>query len=242
ILQAIETLEQVAIDRRHHDSLAPLVDSRLSELSQIAVEKFQKETGIIVSDRPPDGGWNSREMNDWVRLLRTRSNQDRCDLVRLAYAVSISRLSLMKPSVPSPPSFPLEDDERETPEYAQDVQRALWEFRYFWVLRADAPWSARECMDFTYPKFSVVHEARMRLEFIESGGESGNTRIFRWPVGRAKKMCGRPLHTHYADHLAIKDPAREINADPIELGRILDPSAYEKALRELEQKSLRNLN
>ncbi|MBU6376199.1 MAG: hypothetical protein KGQ59_09405, partial [Bdellovibrionales bacterium] len=228
ILQAIETLEQVAIDRRQHDSLAPLVDSRLSELSQIAIEKFQKETGIMVSDRPSDGGWNAREMNEWARLLRTRSNQERCDLLRLAYSVSISRLSLMKPSISNPPSFPLQDQEREAPEYDQDVQRALWEFRYFWVLRADSPWSGSECMDFTYPKFSVVHEARMRLEFLESGGESGTTRIYRWPIGRAKKMCGRPFHTHYADHLAIKDPAREISADPIELGRILDPGAFEK--------------
>ncbi len=239
LLRAVEVLEQTGISKSDPDRLTAVVDERMRRLSQVATEQFERETGLAVIDKPKTQGWSTKEMQIWISALRSRSQQQRCDLVRLAYAVALSRLSLMKASIPEPPSFPIRAEHRELPEFGQDVDRALWELRYFWILQDGSSIAPRNCMDESFPAFSIIHEASARAHFIEFGASSSKGVHFqRWPVGRAVQMCGRPFHTHYADHLIDEAPGRELHVEPISLQGVRDPEELRRRLILLEERAL----
>jgi len=234
LLRTVQLLEQVGIHPAHHDEFAAILDARMRHFSSLAVESFEKEAGIPVIDPPAGAGWSTVEVSRWLAALRARPKPARCDLLRLAYAVSISRLSLMKASLAEPPSFPIGSEQAASPEFATDTARALWELRYFWVIPPDAAWIPTDCADRTFPDFSILHEARARIDFLENGATTPKASFRRWPLGRAARMCGRPFVTHYADHLALRSASRGMDLRPIQMLGIEDAAEFSRRLRELE--------
>jgi hypothetical protein len=93
----------------------------------------------------------AQEINHWIRALNSRRQDQRCDLVRLAYAQAVSRLVLMKAS---PRKL--------------DVDRALHELRLFWALAPEAPYAPRNCMDPVAADRSIAAVAQDRIRAIES--------------------------------------------------------------------------
>ncbi len=120
---------------------------RLARLSRIATARLARETGMDASS----GLSRAQEINHWIRALNSRRQEQRCDLVRLAYAQALSRMALLKGS-----------------NQRLDVDRAIHELRLFWALAPDAPYAPRNCMDPVSAERSIASVAQARLRALES--------------------------------------------------------------------------
>jgi hypothetical protein len=152
LLRRVQVLERDTVSTAD-PAQARALESRMKELSTDAARRLAQETGIRLSSKPALPGVRGQEINRWIGALQARPQEQRCDLVRLAYALAISRVSLLKSKT------------------GQTVDRALNELRLFWPLNADAPYAPRNCMSPQVPGRSIVSDAQSRLKSVERGAK-----------------------------------------------------------------------
>jgi hypothetical protein len=150
LLRSVQVLEREAASAAGSDR-ARVLESKMTELSRAAAQRLARETGIRLSTNTSLPGVRGQEINRWIGALNERTEGRRCDLVRVAYALAISRLALLKPSPTG-----------------QHVDRALNELRLFWALKPDAPYAPRNCMSPHSPDRSIASEAQLRINSLET--------------------------------------------------------------------------
>ncbi len=212
----IEDLEQIAVLTKNFDSQIPHVDYRLALAGLESAARLQKRLPFHFFEAgdkaKTSGSVISYEANMWMKYLDSVSSKEKCSSLKLYLGTSIARLTLMKASLPEAelPSFPLTEPERRLKGYSEDRTRAFWELRLFMqVPMLVSRLKGVKCMDHTFEAHTFLQEGYKRYDFLQRGynyrHDGVQTTIYRWPVGRAKQMCGRPFHTHYADMLQRDD-------------------------------------
>jgi len=211
-------LEQVSMASTLFDSLAPELDRATKEAADELALRFEARTGIGSTHYGQEVDKMAQQAA-WQNVFMTEADPlKRCEIFKLAYGVAITRLAVMKASIPDAPQRLIDVQDEKSAFYAMDLERARWELR--WVTKTaflKAMLRQVSCMDPLNPRLSLVDEVALRWQFISEGlsytTPSGKTLLVkRWPVGRARAMCGRPFNAHYFDHLLEVDPERPLDA------------------------------
>ena len=238
LLQYSELLEQTGISKTIFDQVLPLVDARFEFVRNNALE-------IIASELAAEGSFI---LSQPLRLKKRNFDSKSCTLVNALAALAIAETALLKNSATMPDDFSqqIKVSALQNPifrsAFEEAAQKARWAFRYFLDLDEKTFLGlTSHCFDFTYPDKLVAGEMFLRLKFISHGAQmNGKTLFYRWPLGRAKAMCGRPFNTHYVDHLSSVDASRSVDRvyDRVMCLAHKNPEHFEESLKDLDQKVL----
>ena len=208
LVHYLMNLEQVSVTTANcRPIMLAHLDRELIRVGSQLVARFQKEAGVQVVDRPSNGGWSMDEISNWVSTLRSSNPEKRCEMIKLAHAVAVFRLSQMKASA-SRPSVVSEAIAKSDPHFEKDLDIVKWEYRYF-LMTPVLNRIKSSCKDDIYPAHELSAEIMLRLEYIQNGFVVDGKRHFKWPLGRAEQMCGRPMSTHYVDHLSFEEQQKQ---------------------------------
>jgi len=222
ILARVRNLEQICIMGSPEDQMkrTPQIDERILDLRRI-LETRAQNAGLNAEEAPEDyltaetPRWNSEPV--WKMRFDAASPERRCELVELATALSIARLSTLPASkqICKFQDFICDDSKEKL--FQRDLRRLQWELRYLSSIdEKDLPQRPETCR-------KNLIEAKLRLSF--AAPKESDT-AHRWPLGRAIGMCARPMSAHYLDKDFIdgKSSAPEAWSHKTQLGwnQILD--------------------
>jgi len=199
-MEQICTYQQSVIDLR--SALIVIASQELqNQWKEFEIQKLELPSDFKCENFDRCGDYK----NTFQEKLLSTAPENRCALLKLAYAHSIVQVSTMKPTKPieSLSDFFFKE---LTPDVIHDRNRAMWEFRFFYGLqKKDIP---ETCQD-------TFNEINSRLNLIF------DQKLKRKPLGNMLGSCGRSANAHYLNESSgtyswetVKEPCDLINRYP----------------------------
>ncbi|MDA9793316.1 hypothetical protein N9B72_01900, partial [Bacteriovoracaceae bacterium] len=131
-------------------------------------------------------------------IHKIRSQKNKCQFLKVAYAEALWSLTLLKPSFNFKSNtvkdllLPIEPSYEEFKNYERDKLRASWALRNFITLnKQDVP---KDCK--TKAGRSIYNEAMIRFDSVNDSTAQ------KKPLGFALGMCGRSMNAHCFDDIS----------------------------------------